>query len=456
MNKVNLFQKARTGKIQQWSIWVEPKGTSGHPEVWIEHGQVEGKKQLTHDVISKGVNIGKVNETTPLEQAKLTAERKITKQREKGYKNSIEELEYELDIDFNKPLPKALCFYKPNSPDIKKVKELEANNTAVYTIKRDGMMHIIRKSNKFGVEIYSRRMDLVTDKYPHIVNALKDIRYEFILLGEIILDDNGYDNFNGVSQICRSDPEKAIAKQEEMGWVKYYAFDMAYIGEGGKYQNLLTTETYIDRLNCFEDNILCHLQEDSPVIRCEILNYSNDTTVPIHERRTNKSHSEALKEVSERELEGLVVWNADAKMEDGGAFTMNGKAYRPRVLWKSKPVFEDDFIARFDPENGIGEYGKGKNNGKLKSVYLYQLDEDGNEVWLGRCGGGLSDDERTYYTNPSLYPRVWRVKFDSIQDKTGALRFPVFDADRTTIGDKTIEECLLSDASRQAREGESQ
>lgn len=434
----NFFQKTRTGKIQQWSIWVVEKGDSGHPEIWIEHGQVDGKKQTTNDIISTGVNIGKANETTPLQQATLTMERKITKQLEKGYRGSVEELNTKLSIDFDKPLPKELCFYKPkNSIEANKIKKLEANRSAVYTVKRDGMMHIVRKTQRFGVEIYSRRMDLVTDKYPHLIESLSKLPNNSILLGEIVLiDDDGKDDFNAVSSICRSDPEKAIERQEELGYVSYYIFDVAY-WDG---RNTLVEEKYADR----REMLIAHMSAAGMLVGSHL--------VPAEV--IFKPHAVALREMRDRGLEGLVVWDGQAKMEKDQAFTLNGKAYRPNVLWKSKPKYEDDFIVRFDPDNGIGEYGKGKNNDKLKSVFCYQLDDDGNEIFLGKCGGGLSDDLRAYYTNPDIYPRVWRIEFDSIQEKTGALRFPVFNADRTDIGDKSIEECTLSDKSRQAREGE--
>ena len=53
VNKTTLYQRTRIGKTQVWSIWVETADTttSGNPEVWIEHGQVDGKKQLTSDII---------------------------------------------------------------------------------------------------------------------------------------------------------------------------------------------------------------------------------------------------------------------------------------------------------------------------------------------------------------------------------------------------------------------
>jgi hypothetical protein len=139
-------------------------------------------------------------------------------------------------------------------------------------------------------------------------------------------------------------------------------------------------------------------------------------------------------------------------MQSGEDFTFNGKAYRPNILWKSKPKYEDDFIVRFDPDNGIGDYGNGKNKSKIKNVQIYQLDKNGKEVCLGKCGGGLSDEQRDFYTNTKLFPRVWRIEYDSVQPGTGALRFPVFNSDRTLSGDKSIDECYMSDSIKQARE----
>lgn len=434
MSKITLYQKTRLGKTQQWAIWVEESGKSGYPEVWIEHGLTDGKKQNTFDVIDKGVNEGKANETTPLQQAKLVMERKITKQKEHGYSDKLESALAEKEVSFDEPMPKELCFYKPkNSIDEKKIEALEKSKSAIYTIKRDGMMHIIRLSKKFSAEIYTRTMDLVSDKYPHLQKAFDALPNGTIILGEIILEKDGRDNFNSVSSICRSDPDEAIAKQTELGKVSYYAFDLAFY----KGKNLLTSMPYRDRLKELT-SLLTWLKD--PYIRVvEVI---------------NKSHDKALQEIKDRKLEGLVVWDANGIMEAGGDYTFNGKAYRPNVLWKSKPKYEDDFIVKWDPKNKIGDYGKGKNKNKFGKGFLYQIDDNGDEFFVGRCGGGLSDKDRDLYTNESLFPRVWKVEYDSIQPKTGALRYPVFNLDRTLIGDKTIKECLMSDAIKAARSQE--
>jgi len=423
-----LYQMTRLGKVQQWKIWVESRGKSGFPEVWVQFGQKDGKQQLTSDIIESGVNEGKANETTALEQACLMLDRKVKKQKEHGYSADISDLGQDHTIDFTERLSKNLCFYKPvNSLNMKKLAALEVSNSAIMTEKRDGMMHVVRTSDTFGVEIYSRRMDLVTDKYPHLAKELANLPAGIIFLGEIILDDNGNDDFNGVSQICRSDADKAATKQEDLGKVSYYIFDMAF-RDG---ENIVSNVPYKDRLSA-----IGKLVND--------FDYISKATV------LSMDHESALACVSKRGIEGLVVWDGNSTIPADQAFTLNGKAYRPRVLWKSKPKFELDAIARFDPENEIGEYGTGKNNGRVKSVYLYQLDDDGNETFICKCGGGLSDMQRSFYTTAS-YPRVWRIEYDSVQVKTGSLRFPIFNADRTIIGDKSVDECFLSEEIKESR-----
>ena len=433
MNETTLYQRTKTGdKIQQWKIWVVEKGESGFPEVWTEHGQQHGKKQSTFDVVKAGMNEGKANATTPLQQAKLILERKVVKQKEKGYTEVLPTAKQSMELDWSKPLPEPLRFYKPkNNVEDSKLNELESEGRAIYSIKRDGMNHPTVMAD-FGLTIYSRTMDDCSDKYPHLMEALKTLPPRTILLGEIILDTGGKDNFNVISKICRSDPTEAQAKQNKYGKVKYYVYDLAYLN--GK--NLLTTTKFKDRRELMLK--LVKGLNSKYVVSSEVI---------------SQPHDKALKEVVARGLEGLVVFDADGIMKDGVAFSLSGKAERPNGIWKRKPLLESDFIVRWDPDNNVGDYGKGKNKDVVGNVFLYQL-LDGQEVFLGKCGGGLSDGQRKYYTNAKLYPRVWRVEFSSVQPKTGKLRFPVFNADRTFIGDKTIEECDIDPGIKAAREQE--
>jgi ATP-dependent DNA ligase len=78
-----LFGKASTGKIKQWSVWVESH--QGQGVILIEHGYENGKLQRIEKTISQGKNIGKRNETSPLQQAIQEARSQWIEKKEKGY-----------------------------------------------------------------------------------------------------------------------------------------------------------------------------------------------------------------------------------------------------------------------------------------------------------------------------------------------------------------------------------
>ena len=420
--KTTLYQRTKLNKVQQWSIWAINEGESGFPEVHISFGYTDGKQQTTFDVIKEGVNIGKSNETTAVQQAQLEMERKITKQKEEGYVEDIDDTNKSTNMDWDKPFPKEMCFYKPKSSiEDDKLTKLENKGKAIYSVKRDGLMNIIRSSD-LGIEIYSRRMDNVSDKFPHLISAFKSLPKKTILLGEVIFDKAGKDDFKTCCSICRSDADEAIRKQEELGKVKYYAFDIAF-HEG---KNLLTTITFKARRE----------------IMLRLIKKINSEYVVASEV-IEKNHYDALEEVAtKRGLEGLVIWDADGIMAENEAFSMAGKPRRPNMLWKLKKKMETDVIVKWAP-NDIGDYGNGKLKGLFGNGFMYQL-HDGKEVFLGKIGGGLSEKQREFYTDTKLFPRCWCIEFDSPQS-SGKLRFPVFKLDRTTAGDKDIDECELDD-----------
>jgi DNA ligase 1 len=87
MNFPTLYKKSKTGKISEWKIW-----TNGNV-YYIEHGYIDGAKQKDTRLIKSGKNIGKANETTPEQQAEQEATAKWEKQKDKGYKESVNETE---------------------------------------------------------------------------------------------------------------------------------------------------------------------------------------------------------------------------------------------------------------------------------------------------------------------------------------------------------------------------
>jgi ATP-dependent DNA ligase len=233
----------RTSRPIVWKIGIDPKDPKTYIVTW---GLQDGAMQETQDTPGPCGTKGHANYQTAEEYVQFCIDREIRKKTEQGF------VEYEdgepltkaaSKIDFSKPLPKNLCFYKPKK-DIsdKALKKLEADDRVTWTLKRDGMMHIVVKRED-EIEIYSRRMDLVTAKFPHIVDAVENLSLpnDTILLGEMcLLRDDGSESFLGTSRICRSDPDLALAYQgladfpkrkkneSVLGKVSYYVFDMAF------------------------------------------------------------------------------------------------------------------------------------------------------------------------------------------------------------------------------------
>lgn len=74
---------AQTGKTMMWSVRVFEQDACGVIETI--HGYIDGKKQVNQKVIAEGKNIGKKNETSPLQQAINEARSAWVKKKESGY-----------------------------------------------------------------------------------------------------------------------------------------------------------------------------------------------------------------------------------------------------------------------------------------------------------------------------------------------------------------------------------
>jgi len=85
-----LYKRGSTGKIQQWQITVQHE--EGSYTLVIYRGQVDGKIITERSkTITKGKNIGKLNEKLPKDQAISEAQSKHDKKKDEGYTENIEE-----------------------------------------------------------------------------------------------------------------------------------------------------------------------------------------------------------------------------------------------------------------------------------------------------------------------------------------------------------------------------
>ena len=87
MDKQTLYTINANNKVKIWTISV--KGTKDLANIIINTGLENGKMSIFTSEINKGKNIGKVNETTPLDQAISEAKSKYNKKLDAGYTKSI-------------------------------------------------------------------------------------------------------------------------------------------------------------------------------------------------------------------------------------------------------------------------------------------------------------------------------------------------------------------------------
>ena len=423
---------SRTGAVRVWRIAVHGN------EIHTQFGQLDGKMQEVID-LGQAKNVGRSNEVSAEQDALMEAERTILKKTRSGYVELGEEVETEeVEIISAEVLPQSLCFYKPFNTVTPAMKEKIEKSEAWLLRKYDGEMMVIRKTLDGRCEMYSRRMlphhhlepEIPwTTRFPQIVRDIEQatIPNGTILLGEIIGASDEDDRWN-VAKVMKSKTDKALQHQNDTDLLRYVIWDVAWMGG---HQLLGTTKISI-RLDWAEE--FANGRWGSHLVCPEI----------FIEGEYPADLNEIMELAHSREWEGFVAIDPCSTYGDRG-FNLRGKAERPRTACvKIKPVFEDDFIAVWDPVNGIGSYGRGKNTGKLGSVALYQINHLGEMVTICDMGNGWSQKFIEDNSVEACWPKVVQVKYESRTyrsrgDKTDALQFPRFVMERE---DKAENECI--------------
>lgn len=180
--KSTLYGLAKKGDIQQWKVYVDGNVVS------VEYGKLNGKLQRK-DTVCKGKNIGKSNETTEEEQAKLEAISKWNKQHErKQYRSTVEELS---DIELRPVLaqdylkhPSKVVFPCDVQPKLDGVRSLiTCKNNEVVAKSRTGVEyhisdhlkhHIIYLNAASGIDTFDGELYIHGLKLQEILSAVKN------------------------------------------------------------------------------------------------------------------------------------------------------------------------------------------------------------------------------------------------------------------------------------------
>jgi DNA ligase-1 len=206
-------------------------------------GLDDGEKVTTNWTVAEGKNIGKTNETNPIEQAAKEIASAYKDQESTGYHKNIQ------DIDTETYFSPMLAKQWEDRKD-----EVNWENGNYISPKMDGLRAVITKSgaaSRNGKKFYS---------FPHILKELEplfELYPDLILDGEIYCDKLAND-FNKIISLAKKSKPTQEDLDESSQFIQYWIFD-----------NPSTKFGFHDRYEYVTDLINTHLPNNKYIKICE-------------------------------------------------------------------------------------------------------------------------------------------------------------------------------------------
>jgi DNA ligase-1 len=234
-----LYGIEKNGKIKTWAANIYLKGEnmkSGHAYATIEHGQQEGKKQLTVRDYTEGKNIGKRNETTPLQQCIAETRKKwLDKLYQESYQETMPmpmpmpQIEQEQD----KVQAQQQTSTKKYFPMLAQTFDPESKTTKKHTIvfpcfvqpKLDGLRCVVYLDSTTGEIRRQSRTGTYFDTMTHIATSLAPLfaKYpEVVLDGELYTTEIPFEELAGLIKTKKLTPED----HEKLCVIEYHIYDI--------------------------------------------------------------------------------------------------------------------------------------------------------------------------------------------------------------------------------------
>lgn len=387
---MKLFKIDSKGKTRVW--WAEILEDYEKAIIKISSGINEGSIVETFIEIKDGKNIGKINETNFLEQAKLEVKSRYEKQKKQGYVESLSNASNKLGSGINKPMLAIKFDPTKKQKGSKDLKDLKIENKLVYTqYKYDGFRCKSYISN--NIDLFTRSGDKMLE-FPHIEKEINQLKKEF--KHDLNLDGELYTNeysFNKLSSLLRKEKKKDI-DWEELAKVKYYVYD-----------------TDINVGYCKRYDFLCEIFK----------NFQSDNIILVNSNKilaTNDNLLSELENALELEYEGLIIRTLDTPYEHK----------RSKSLIKYK-IFEDAEFKILDIE-----YDKIGNLGKfIIQLDIPVVDSDGKTLTTFKAGtSNISHEEgRKIILEKEYY--IGKMATIEFFGRDPRPRFPKFKGIRTDI-----------------------
>jgi DNA ligase-1 len=360
-NFPTLYSKNNDGSIQQWNISVKDN------IIIKKYGKINGKIQETKDEINAGKNIGKVNETSPEEQALSEAQSQWEKKLKSGYcQTEAEARQGKVDKEFITGGAEVMLAHRFKDHESKIIYPCYSQS------KLDGHRCACVVNNG-KCTLWSRTRKPITS-VPHIIKVMEaTFPNESIVLDGELYNHAYKNNFEEITSFIRSQNPKPGYEV-----VQYHVYDL------------------IDDSLTFEER----------TEKIQKIKFAGSKVVKVETRKVN--NVEELMDLFEKDLaggwEGSMVRNAQSLYKHGRSYD----------LQKIK-LFSDDEFEIIGVKNGKGRM--------VDCAIFICRTKTGNEFSC-KMEGSLGNLKK-YLINPEIViGKQITVKFQNLTSD-GLPRFPV-------------------------------
>lgn len=378
----HLFGKDKAGKTRVWqaTVFSFTQNSTMAMSV-IQHGMYGGKLQIDTREYTVGKNIGKKNETTPLEQCLSEVEKKW---RDKIEKESYAETPHEtptsssaLSLSGKKVFPMLANKYEPDSSTKKK-------NGIVYPCfvqpKLDGLRCVVYLEAN-GRPVYQSRTGGIFLVLEHLDEAILSILRDSpntILDGELYTTKIPFEELAGLIK------KKALTTEEDQYRIQHVQYHVYDIVQG--------ETTFSERLAKLQELT----ERCDPRFICQV---PTDIVVSV------EAFKEKFGEYVEAGYEGIMLRNS------GGLYKEN---YRSNDLLKYKEFFEAEYP--------IVAYREA--TGRDAGTVIWECETPEGRRFCVRPRGSLEARRKWFETAKSIVGKQLTVIYQELSEM-GVPRFPV-------------------------------
>ena len=410
-----LYGVEKNGKIKTWIANIYLKGKDGVSDpafATIEHGQHDGKKQLTVRDYTEGKNIGKKNETTPLQQCIAETKRKwLDKKEKESYQETMptggggggggggttqqkEEKDEEDDHDSHiapiagkKYFPMLAHKFEPESSTAKKH---PITFPCYVQPKLDGLRCIIYRDTMTGEIRRQSRTGTYFDTMSHIAQSLTPFfqkHPQAVLDGELYTPDIPFEELAGLIK------KKKLTENDfnRLSVIKYHIYDI--IDEKSVYQKRYTD---IKKMFAQVAASTASSPHELPPYIC---------LVETIEAKTAAEFRSEFSRFIEEGYEGIMLRNK------GGMYRCN---YRSHDLQKYKEFEEDEFRI----------IGFTQGDGRDKGTVIWICETKEGKDFTVRPRGTMESRRKLFQTGEKYVGKMLTVIYQELTEE-GKPRFPV-------------------------------